>query len=51
MEAQKSREDTLQKLYEHLPTSSTNDDLERLQVVGTSVYESEKAHVKSLMEK
>ena len=44
-----SSNDGLQKLYDHLPSCATNDELEKLQIVGNSVFESEKAHVRRLI--
>ena len=46
-----SRDECLRKLYSHLPSSSCNEDLMQLQVTGTSVYESEKAHALDLLNK
>ena len=46
-----SQADTLRKLQDHLPTSSCNEDLLQLQVVGTNVFESEKACALRLIER
>ena len=44
-----SKDGCLKKLQDHFPTSSTNDDLIRLSVVGTNVFESERAHAIKLV--
>ena len=47
-ESQKDK--CLTKVQDHLPTSSTNENLVKLSVVGTNVFESEKAHALQLIE-
>ena len=44
-----SKDDCLKKLKDHIPTSSTNNELIKLSVVGTSVFDSEKAHAIKLI--
>lgn len=41
---------SLAKLQEHVPSLATNEDLMSLQVVGTSVFESEKEHALGLID-
>lgn len=43
------RSECLKKVQSHLPTSSTNEDLVKLQIVGSSVFDSEKSHVMKLI--
>ena len=42
MASEKQQDSCLDKLYEHLPCPSTNEDLAKLSVVGTNVFNSEK---------
>ena len=43
------KEKCIKKLLEHLPTSSTNETLAKLSVIGTNVFESEKSHALRLI--
>ena len=44
------KEKCLIKVQDHLPTSSTNENLIKLSVVGTNVFESEKAYALQLIQ-
>ena len=43
------KEKCLTKVQDHLPTSSTNENLIKLSLVGTNVFQSEKAHALRLI--
>ena len=51
MQDGKSRDECVRLLHSHLASTSTNEELAHLQVQGTNVYESEKAHAMCLIEK
>ena len=46
--SESQKEKCIQKVKDHLPTSSSNDTLTKLSVVGTNVFESEKSHALKL---
>ena len=44
-----SKDESLQKLHSHIPSASTNEELIQLQVIGTSVFDAEKAYAQDLV--